>query len=70
VTRAGGVASLAVSISVWAVMVTLILTETIDLDFDYIVYFAGGAGIVTLIAVSLLTRPSPDEVIEPFIRYP
>lgn len=70
VTRAGGVASLAVSISVWAVMVALILTGTIDLDFDYIVYFAGGAGILTLIVVSLLTRPSPPEVIEPFIRYP
>lgn len=67
VTAAGGVASLAVGLVVWVVMVTLILTKTIDLDFDYIVYYAGSAGIVTLIVVSLLTRPSSNDVVDEFM---
>jgi SSS family solute:Na+ symporter/sodium/proline symporter len=66
VTAAGGVASLAVGLAVWVVMVALILTEAIDLDFDYIVYFAGTAGIATLIVVSLATRPSSSGVVEEF----
>jgi len=68
VTAAGGVASLAVSLLVWAVMVGLILTQTIDLDFDYIIYFAGTAGIATLIVVSLVTKPSSRELVEEFTR--
>ena len=69
VTAAGGVASLAVSLAVCAVMVALILTETIALDFDYIVYFAGSAGIVTLIVVSLVTRPSGKELVDEFTKH-
>lgn len=68
VTPAGGVASLAAGIVVWVVMVTLILSGVLaDFDFDYIIYPAGGASILSLIVVSLLTKRSPEEKIKEFI---
>ena len=69
VTPAGGVASLAAALIVWVTMVTLILTGALpDFEFDYIVYPAGGASILFLIVVSLLTKPSPPEKIKEFIE--
>lgn len=67
VTRAAGVASLAVSITIWVVMVWMILTGRLEMDFDYIVYFAGGGSILTLILVSFLTQPPSQEVIDEFM---
>ena len=45
----------------------MILTERLDLDFDYIVYPAGGGSILTLIVVSFLTKPPPKEVVDEFM---
>jgi hypothetical protein len=47
-------------------LATLICGFT-DIDFDYIVYPAAGASIVSLIVVSLLTKPSPEEKWKPFM---
>lgn len=68
VTAPAGVASLAVALITWVTMVTLILTGALpNFEFDYIVYPAGGLSILTLIVVSLLTKPSPPEKVREFI---
>lgn len=69
VTAPAGVASLAVALVTWVTMVTLILTGALPgFEFDYIVYPAGGLSILTLIVVSLLTKPSPPEKVREFIE--
>lgn len=69
VTPAAGVTSLALSITVWVVMVALIMTGTLpDFEYDYIVYPAGGASILSLIVVSFFTKQKPEEEIQEFIR--
>ena len=68
-TPAGGVASLAAGLIAWVTMVSLIFFKVLpDFDMDYIVYPAGGASILFLIVVSLLTKPSPPEKIKEFIE--
>lgn len=67
VTPAGGVASVGAGLLTWAVFVTLNITKVISLDYDYVIYPAAGASILALIVVSLLTKPSPPEVYEPFV---
>ena len=67
VTPAGGVASVAAGLITWAVFVGLILTGVLEMDFDYIIYPAAGASIFFLVAVSLVTRPSPPEVYRQFV---
>ncbi len=37
-----------------------------DLDYDFIIYPAGGTSIAVLIVVSLLTPPSPESKWKPF----
>ncbi len=61
VTPAAGVVSIAAGM-----LATLICGFT-DMDFDYIVYPAAGASIVSLIVVSFLTKPSPEEKWKPFM---
>jgi hypothetical protein len=41
-------------------------TGIIALDYDYIIYPAGGASILALILVSLMTPPSPEDKWRPF----
>lgn len=69
-TAAGGVASLASGLMVWVVMVALIMTKVIDLDYDYLIYPAGGASILALVVVSLLTKPSDPELVKQFTAKP
>ena len=66
VTPAGGVASVAAGLVTWAVFVGLILSGNLEMDFDYIIYPAAGASIFCLVAVSLVTKPSPPEVLRQF----
>ena len=67
VTPAGGVASVGAGLLTWALCVTLKIMGLIDLDYDFIIYPAAGASILALIIISLLTKPSPREVYEPFV---
>lgn len=66
VTVAGGVASIA------AGMATTVVFGALDIfdEMDYIIYPAAGASIAVLIAVSLLTKPSPEEKWGPFMAQP
>lgn len=66
VTPAGGVASIAAGVVVTFVFGALNSMGITSWDYDYIVYPAGGASILALIVVSLLTPPSPDEKWKPF----
>jgi SSS family solute:Na+ symporter/sodium/proline symporter len=75
VTPLGGMLSIAagiVSTLVFALL-TRLGFETLPLglfdlplDYDYIIYPAGSASILTLVVVSLLTPPSPEEKWKPF----
>jgi SSS family solute:Na+ symporter/sodium/proline symporter len=67
VTVQGGVASVASGMLMTAVFGFLNTTGVINLDYDYIIYPAGCASILTLIVVSLATRPSPREKWLPFL---
>jgi SSS family solute:Na+ symporter/sodium/proline symporter len=68
VTPAAGVTSLALGILVWVVMVALIMTGTLpDFEYDYIIYPAGGASILSLIIVSFFTKQKPEEEIQEFL---
>ncbi len=66
VTPAGGIASIAVGIVVTFIFGALNSMGITSWDYDYIIYPAGGASILALIVVSLLTPPSPDEKWKPF----
>jgi SSS family solute:Na+ symporter len=61
VTAAGGVASIAAGI-----VVTLVY-GFLGYDYDWIIYPAGIASTVSLVGVSLLTPPSPEEKWKPFV---
>ncbi|RMF68110.1 MAG: sodium:solute symporter family protein [Calditrichaeota bacterium] len=67
VTVKGGVASVAAGMIVTAIFGFLNKAGIIPLDYDYIIYPAAGASIITLIVVSLLTAPSPEEKWGPFM---
>jgi Na+/proline symporter len=67
VTAAGGVASVAAGLLTWTFFVTLKIAHVIEMDYDFIIYPAAGASILALIVVSLLTKPSPPEVYQPFM---
>ena len=66
VTPAGGIASIAAGIVVTFIFGALNSMGITSWDYDYIIYPAGGASILALIIVSLLTPPSPDEKWKPF----
>jgi SSS family solute:Na+ symporter/sodium/proline symporter len=67
VTSQGGLASLGAGLFTWFLMVTLKLTGVwADFDYDYMIYFAGGASIFSLVVVSLLTKPSDPELVREF----
>jgi Na+/proline symporter len=68
VTAAGGVASVAAGLLTWTLFVTLKIAHVIDIDYDFIIYPAAGASILALIVVSLLTKPSPPEVYQAFMK--
>ncbi len=68
VTPAGGVASISAGMLVTIIYGVLNSTGITNLDYDYIIYPAGGASILCLIAVSLLTKPSPEERWRPFME--
>ena len=68
VTPAGGVASIAAGMLVTFIFGLLNSLGITSWDYDYIVYPAAGASIVMLIAVSLLTPPSPPEKWRPFME--
>lgn len=67
-TPAGGVASIGLGLVVWTVTVTLKITNILpeSFDYDFIIYPAGGASILGLIIVSLLTKPAAPEVLKEF----
>lgn len=68
VTPAAGVTSLAMGLIVWITFVTLKLTNVLpDFEYDYIIYPAGGASILSLIVVSFFTKPKPAEEVAEFI---
>jgi SSS family solute:Na+ symporter len=68
VTVPGGVSSIVAGMGVTVIITTLnfILPEPL-METDYIILPAAGASIVALIAVSLLTAPSPEEKWKPFV---
>ncbi len=68
VTPAGGVASIAAGMLVTIVFGLLNTLGVTELDYDYIIYPAGGASLFFLIGVSLLTPPSPEEKWKPFMN--
>jgi len=70
VTVAGGVASVATGMITTAIFGALNTFEIIHLEYDYIIYPAGGASILALILVSLMTAPSPEEKWRPFWATP
>ena len=69
VTVAGGVSSIAAGMGVTLVItiVNFILPEPF-IETDYIILPAAGASILSLILVSLLTSPSPEEKWKPFME--
>jgi len=67
VTPAGGVASIAAGIVVTLVFGALNWLGYSAWGYDYIIYPAGGASIVSLIAVSLLTPASEEAKWKPFM---
>lgn len=66
VTAAGGVTSIAAGMLVTLAFGILNSAGITNWDYDYIIYPAGGASILCLIVVSLMTRPSPEEKWRPF----
>lgn len=66
VTVAGGVASVVAGMVTTAIFGVLNTGGLISLEYDYIIYPAGGASILTLIVVSLMTSPSPEQKWRPF----
>ncbi len=66
VTPAGGVASIAAGVVVTFVFGALNSMGITHWEYDYIIYPAGGASILALILVSLMTPPSPEEKWRPF----
>ncbi len=69
VTVAGGVASIAAGMGVTLVItIANILSPEPFLETDYIILPAGGASLFCLIAVSLLTRRSPEDKWKPFME--
>jgi solute:Na+ symporter, SSS family len=66
VTVAGGVGSVAAGMITTAAFGFLNTAGIIRLDYDYIIYPAATASLVTLVVVSLLTPPSPEEKWRPF----
>jgi solute:Na+ symporter, SSS family len=66
VTVAGGVGSVAAGMVTTATFGLLNNLGLISLDYDYIIYPAATASLVTLVVVSLLTAPSPEEKWRPF----
>ncbi|MBI4418118.1 MAG: sodium:solute symporter family protein [Ignavibacteriales bacterium] len=68
VTVPGGVSSIVAGMGVTVIITTLnfILPEPL-METDYIILPAAGTSIVALIAVSLLTAPSPEEKWKPFV---
>ena len=65
-TAAGGTASVALGISITIIYATLNTLGVTNLDYDFIIYPAGGASIAALIIVSLLTPPPPKSKWKPF----
>ncbi len=68
VTPAGGVASIAAGMLVTIAFGLLNTLGVTELDYDYIIYPAGGASLLFLIAVSLLTPPSDEAKWKPFMN--
>jgi len=68
VTPAGGVTSVAAGIVVTFVFGLLNSIGITNWEYDYIIYPAGGASVLCLIVVSLLTKPSPEEKWKPFME--
>jgi len=68
VTPAGGVASVAAGIIVTFIFGLLNSIGITNWEYDYIIYPAGGASILCLIVVSLMTKPSPEEKWKPFME--
>ncbi|MFQ5604574.1 MAG: sodium:solute symporter [bacterium] len=66
VTVQGGVASVVSGMAMTALFGFLNTVGVINLDYDYIIYPAGGASILALFVVSLMTAPSPEEKWRPF----
>ncbi len=66
VTEAGGTASVASGVAVTIIYAALNSVGITDLDYDFIIYPAGGTSIAVLIVVSLLTPPSPESKWMPF----
>jgi SSS family solute:Na+ symporter/sodium/proline symporter len=67
VTPAGGVASIAGGMLVTLTFGVLNTIGVTELDYERIIYPAGGTSIVLLVGVSLLTRRSPPEKWKPFV---
>jgi SSS family solute:Na+ symporter/sodium/proline symporter len=66
VTVTGGVASVIAGMITTAILGALNTIGLISLEYDYIIYPAGGTSILTLIVVSLMTSPSPEQKWRPF----
>lgn len=66
VTPAGGVSSIAAGILVTLVFGALNSLGYSSWGYDYIIYPAAGASLLCLVAVSLLTPPSPESKWKPF----
>jgi len=67
VTAAGGVASVASGMFVTFVFGLLNSIGVTHWDYDYIIYPAAAASILSLVIVSLLTKPSPEAKWKPFM---
>lgn len=66
VTPIAGTVSVGAGVLVTALYGVLNSLGITNLDYDYIIYPAGGASIACLILVSLVTKPSPPEKWKPF----
>lgn len=67
VTPAGGVVSIASGMLVTLVFGILNSVGVTHWDYDYIIYPAAAASIISLVIVSLATKPSPEEKWKPFM---
>ncbi|MFQ5790549.1 MAG: sodium:solute symporter [Acidobacteriota bacterium] len=67
VTPAGGVASIAAGMLATLVFGGLNILGIYELDYDYIIYPAAAASLLSLVVVSLLTPPSGEEKWKPFV---
>ncbi|MCS6804795.1 MAG: sodium:solute symporter family protein [Acidobacteriota bacterium] len=66
VTVVGGVTSVVAGMVTTMIFGALNSLGVISWDYDYIIYPAGGASILALVLVSLLSAPSPEEKWRPF----